>query len=192
MPSLAGTTMTRVALSMAHSSTTRLSMAKTATIVVRGTLMAMSVRKHFSGLIIRVVFVERLIPSTLRTSAVSASESTFIMIASAFITILTNWWLWFLLIVACWCIIVLLTTSGLRMGSCGILGTVKSLMFGMCWIGTSVADPCLTFYVDFDTIFGLICTHVSRIAVLIGSCNVLTRCVNCLVEDYRILSHLYR
>ena len=90
MPSLAGTTMTRVALSMAHSSTTRLSMAKTATIVVRGTLMAMSVRKHFSGLMIRVVLVERLIPSTLRTSALSASESAFIMIASAFITILTN------------------------------------------------------------------------------------------------------
>ena len=78
------------------------------------------------------------------------------------------------------------------MGSCGILGTVKSLMFGMCWIGASVANPCLTFYVDFDTTFGLICTHVFRIAVWIGSCNVLTRCVNCLVEGYRILSHLYR
>ena len=192
MPSLAGTTMTRVALSMAHSSTTRLSMAKTATIVMRGSLMAMSVIGHSSCLIIKVVSVGRLIPSTLRTSALSASESAFIMIASTFITITTNWWLWFLLIVACWCIVVLLTMGGLRTGSCGILGTVQSLMFGMCWIGTSVADPCLTFYVDFDTTFGLICTHVLRIAVLIGSCNVLTRCVNCLVEGYRILSHLYK
>ena len=118
IPLLARATVTRVALSMAYSSTTIFSTAKAATIVMLGTLLVISVVRHPSYLIIlstaktamsissiiivamsvkrrscfliKVVFEERLTRSTLRTSALGTSKSTFIMAAPAFIPIATD------------------------------------------------------------------------------------------------------
>ena len=89
MPLLAKATVMRVALSMAHSANTSLSTAKAATIMMRGTLVAKSVRRHSSYLVIRVVIQESLTRSILRTSGLGTSQSTVIMIASAFITMST-------------------------------------------------------------------------------------------------------
>ena len=165
---LARATVTRVALSMAYSSTTMMSTTKTTTIMMRGTLMAMSLKRH-SYLIIRVVIKEMLTRSILRTSALGTSESPFIMPASAFITTSTNWSFWFLLIVVWWHIIVLLTTSGMGTDSCDTLSTVQFTMFWMCWVG-ACANPCLTVYIDFDAAFAWRCTHSFWFTVLVGFC----------------------
>ena len=98
IPLTARTTVTRIALNTAYSSTIILSTAKNATIMMRGTFTTMSMKRH-SYLIIRTVIEERSMRSILRTSTLGTSESPFIMTASAFITTSMNWSLWFLLIV---------------------------------------------------------------------------------------------